>query len=123
MFQTFNRCVFVISNFIWPEGGGHNIFNAAQLPSSWLKIPKSVIVTDSPVSSFNYLMYLAQMCCDLESCSWSVDIPVEILSLCCGRGVIGTFSLPCIRHSHADSHTISVLYTNDTVTSPVLFLL
>ena len=99
MFRTFNRCVFVISTFVWPEGGGHNVFNAAQLPSSWLKIPKSVIGTDSPVSSFKYLMYLAEMCCDSESCSCFVDVPVKILSLCCGCGVVGTFSLPCIHHS------------------------
>ena len=121
----FNWCVFVTSYFLWPESGGHNIFNAAKLPTIWLKIPKSVIVTDSPLSSFKYLMYLAKMCCDSKMCSWLVDIPgrdpavllwVWWVSLALSR--FHTFVLP-----HADSHTISVLYTNDTAMSPVLFLL
>ena len=67
-----------------------------RMPLNWLKIPKSVIVTDSPLSSFKYLMYLAKMCCDsknmllvdglswLRSCHFAVGV----------MGVIGTFSLP-----------------------------
>ena len=66
------------------------------MPSNWLKIPKSVIVTDFPLSSFKYLMYLTDMCCDsknvllvsrhswLRSCHFAVGVV----------GVIGTFPLP-----------------------------
>ena len=31
------------------KGGGHNIFKAVNLPTDWLKIPKSVNVTDFPI--------------------------------------------------------------------------
>ena len=34
------------------KGGRHNVFKAANLPVNWLKIPKSVNVTDFPLSSF-----------------------------------------------------------------------
>ena len=101
MFRTFNWCVFVASYFVWPESGGHNVFNCAKLLSSWLKIPKSVIVTDSPLSSFKYLMYLAKMCCDSKNMllvgrrSWSRSCRCAVGMV----GVIGTFSLPCICHS------------------------
>ena len=52
IFQTFDRCVFAGAILDGPKGGGHNIFKAAKLPTNWLKIPKSVIVTDFPLSSF-----------------------------------------------------------------------
>ena len=62
-------------------------FKAAKLPTSWLKIPKSVIVTSFPLSSFKYLMYLAELCCDsrdvflIDGRSWSWSC-----HLCCGHG-------------------------------------
>ena len=46
------------------KGRCHNVSILLRMPSNWLKIPKSVIVTDFPLSSFRYLMYLAEMCCD-----------------------------------------------------------
>ena len=57
------------------------------MPTSWLKIPKSVNVTDFPLSNFQYLMYLVELCCDSKGRSsgrWT--FLVEILSSCCGRG-------------------------------------
>ena len=36
------------NNLYGLKGGGHNIFKAVNLPINWLKIPKSVIVTDFP---------------------------------------------------------------------------
>ena len=80
-----------------------------RMPSNWLKIPKSVIVTDFPLSSFKYLMYLAEMCCDfpkLVSGQWT--FLVEILSFCCGRGGCRWHflaPLTCVI-PHADSCTI-----------------
>ena len=52
---NFFPCVFVKTILDSPKGGGHNIFKAAKLPTNWLKIAKSVIVTvvtDFPLSSF-----------------------------------------------------------------------
>ena len=78
------------------KGGGHNIFKAAKLPTNWLKIPKSVIVTGFPLSSFKYLMYLAELCCDskdvflVDGCSWSRSCHLAVGVV----GVVGTFSLP-----------------------------
>ena len=101
IFQTFHRHVFVNGNFVQPESGGHNVFKAAKLPTSWLKIPKSVIVTDSPLSSLKYLMYLAKMSCDSKNVflvgrrSWSRSCHCAVGVV----GVIGTISLPYIRHS------------------------
>ena len=45
------QCVFCENNFYGLKGGVH-VFKAAKLPTSWLKIPKSVIVTGFPLSSF-----------------------------------------------------------------------
>ena len=78
------------------KNGGHNIFKAANLPTNWLKIPKSVIVTGFPLSSFKYLVYLAELCCvskdeilvDGHSWSRSCCLAVGVV------GVTGTFSLP-----------------------------
>ena len=89
---------FCVSNFWYGlKGGGHNVFKAANLPTNWLKIPKSVNVTDFPFEQlFKYLVYLAELCCDsqdevlvdgrslLRSCRLAVGVV----------GVIGTFSLP-----------------------------
>ena len=67
-----------------------------RMPSNWLKIPKSVIVTDFPLSSFRYLMYLAEMCCDSQNVflvdgrSWSRSCPFAVGVV----GVVGTLSLP-----------------------------
>ena len=36
------------SNLYGLNGGGHNIFKAVNLPTNWLKIPKSVNVTNFP---------------------------------------------------------------------------
>ena len=66
------------------------------MPTNWLKIPKSVNVTDFPLSSFQYLMYLAELCCDskdevlVDGHSWlrSCRLAVGVV------GVVGTFSLP-----------------------------
>ena len=80
-----------------------------RMPSNWLKIPKSVIVTDFPLSSFKYLMYLAEMCCDfpkLVSGRWM--FLVEILLFYCGRGGCRWHflaPLTCVI-PHADSCTI-----------------
>ena len=82
------------------KGGGHNIFKAAKLPTNWLKIPKSVIVTGFPLSSFKYLMYLAEICCDskdvflVDGHSWSRSCHLAVGVV----GVIGTFSLPLTLH-------------------------
>ena len=58
------------------KGGGHNVFNAAQTAIKLAKkIPKSVTVTNFPLSSLKYLMYLAEMCCDSKTCFWSMNIP------------------------------------------------
>ena len=92
---------FVASYFLWPKSGGHNVFHAAKLPIIWLKIPKLVIVTDSPLSSLKYLMYLAEMCCDSKNVllvgrrSWSRSCHFAVGVV----GVVGTFSLPYICHS------------------------
>ena len=67
-----------------------------QMPSNWLKIPKSVIVTDFPLSSFKYLVYLAEMHCDSKNVflvggrSWSRSCHFAVGVV----GVVGTFSLP-----------------------------
>ena len=79
------------------KGGGHNVFNAVQNAIKLAKkIPKSVIVTDFLLSSFRYLMYLAEMCCDSENV-FLVDGRFWLRSCCFAVGVvgvIGTFSLP-----------------------------
>ena len=50
MFRTFGQCVFLCKQFWYSlKGGGHNVFKAVNLPTNWLKIPKSVNVTDFPV--------------------------------------------------------------------------
>ena len=57
------------------------------MPTSWLKIPKSVNVTDFPLSSVQYLMYFGQIVLWLQGRSsdrWA--FLVEILSSCCGHG-------------------------------------
>ena len=36
------------NNLYGLKGGGHNVFKAVNLPINWLKIPKSVNVTDFP---------------------------------------------------------------------------
>ena len=52
-------CVFLRKQFWYGlKGGGHNVFKAANLPTNWLKIPKSVIVTDFPFLS----SYLSTYC-------------------------------------------------------------
>ena len=44
------RCVFLRKQFWYGlKGGGHNVFKAVNLPTNWLKIPKSVNVTDFPI--------------------------------------------------------------------------
>ena len=111
--------------FCLAKNGRHNFFYAAHLPSNWLKVPKSATVTDSPVSSFKSLMYLAEMRCDSASVvlvgghSWSRSCHCAVGMM----GVVGTVSLPEIQYvsSRADSRTISVLYINGTITSPVNF--
>ena len=72
------------------------------MPTNWLKIPKSVKVTDFPLSSFQYLMYLAELCCDskdevlVDGRSWSRSCRLAVGVV----GVVGTFSLPFnLRHS------------------------
>ena len=56
---NFCRCVFLRKQFWYGlKGGGHNVFKAANLPTNWLKIPKSVIVTDFPFLS----SYLSTYC-------------------------------------------------------------
>ena len=93
--QNFLQCVFVRAILDGLKGGGHNIFKAAKLPTNWLKIPKLVIVTDFPLSSFKYLMYYAKMCCDAKDvflvgrCSWSRSCHFAVGVV----GVVGTFSL------------------------------
>ena len=78
------------------KGGCHNVFKAAKLPTNWLKIPKLVIVTGFPLSSFKYLMYLAKLCCDskdvflVDGRSWSRSCHLAVGVV----GVVGTFSLP-----------------------------
>ena len=42
-------CVLCKSNLYGLKGGCHNIFKAVKLPTIWLKIPKSVNVTDFPL--------------------------------------------------------------------------
>ena len=89
---------FCISNFSYGlKGGGHNVFKAADLLTNWLKIPKSVIVTNFPFEQlFKYLVYLAELCCDsrdealVDGRSWlrSCHLAVGMV------GVIGTFLLP-----------------------------
>ena len=49
---TFSDVSFVKAILDDLKGGGHNVFKAAKLQTNWLKIPKSVIVTDFPLSSF-----------------------------------------------------------------------
>ena len=96
LFRTFGRCVFAKAILYGLKGGGHNIFKATNLLTNWLKIPKSVIVTGFPLSSFKYLMYLAELCCDskdvflVDGRSWlrSCHLAVDMV------GVVGTFSLP-----------------------------
>ena len=78
------------------KGGRHNVFKTAKLPTNWLKIPESVIVSDFLLSSFGYLMYLAETCCDSKDVflvngrSWSRSCHFAVGVV----GVIGTFSLP-----------------------------
>ena len=89
-----------------------------RMPSNWLKIPKSVIVTDFPLSSLKYLMYLAEKCCDSKMCFWPMDIPGwdPVVFF-----VVGTFSLPWLASFPVRIPVqSSVLSTNDTVTSSVL---
>ena len=78
------------------------------MPTSWLKIPKSVNVTDFPWSSFQYLVYFAKLCCDsdvflIDGHSWSRSCRLAVGVV----GVVGTFSLPelCVI-PHVDSCTI-----------------
>ena len=85
------------TNLYGLKGGCHNIFRAVNLLTIWLKIPKSVNVTDFPIEQhFKYLVYLAEMCCDSEDKvlvdgrSWSRSCPLAVGVV----GVIGTFSLP-----------------------------
>ena len=111
MFRTFDWCVFLRKQFWYGlKGGGHNVFKAANLPTNWLKIPKSVIVTDFPFEQlFKYLVYLAELCCDSKDevlvggRSWSRSCRLAVGMV----GVAGTFSLPltCVI-PRADSCTI-----------------
>ena len=80
------------------------------MPTNWLKIPKSVNVTNFPFGQlFKYLLYLAEMCCDskdevlVDERSWSRSCCLAVGVV----GVIGTFSLPlaCVI-PRADSHII-----------------
>ena len=94
---NFLRCVFLRKQFWYGlKGGGHNVFKAANLPTNWLKIPKSVNVTGFPLSSFKYLVYLAELCCDskdvslVDGRSWSRSCRLAVGVV----GVVGTFSLP-----------------------------
>ena len=48
MFQTFSGVSLVKVIWYGLKGGGHNVFKAANLPTNWLKISKSVNVTDFP---------------------------------------------------------------------------
>ena len=97
MFRTFSGVSFVKIILYVLKGGGHNIFKAANLPTNWLKIPKSVNVTNFPFwAAFKYLVYLTELCCDSKD-----EVLVDGRSLsrsCCLAmgvvGVIGTFSLP-----------------------------
>ena len=80
------------------KGGDHNVFKAAQyaIKLAKNKIPKSVTVTNFPLSSFKYLLYLTEMCCDFHNVflvdgrSWSRSRHLAVGVV----GVIGTFSLP-----------------------------
>ena len=112
MFRAFGWFVFLRKQFWYGlKGGGHNVFKAANLPTIWLKIPKSVIVTDFPLFEqlFKYLVYLAEICCGsknevlIDGCSWSRSCHLAVGVV----GVVGTFSLPltCVI-PHADSCTI-----------------
>ena len=46
---NFLVCLFVKNNLYGLKGGCHNIFKAVNLPTNWLKVPKSVNVTDFPL--------------------------------------------------------------------------
>ena len=123
MFRTFGWCVFVHKQFWYGlKGGGHNVFKAANLPTNWLKIPKSVIVTDFPFEQlFKYLVYLAELCCDSKdevlvggrSSSRSCRLAVGVV------GVVGTFS-SFVSLPMGIPVQSSVLSTNDTITNLVV---
>ena len=128
MFPTLSGVSFYKNNLYGLKGGCHNIFKAVNLPTNWLKIPKSVNVTDFPIEQlFKYPLYLAEMCFDskdevlVDGRSWprSCRLPVGVV------GVVGTFLLPFYLASFPVRIPIqsSVLSANDTVTSSVMFFL
>ena len=97
MFQTLSGVSFYKNNLYGLKGGCHNIFKAVNLLTNWLKIPKSVNVTDFPIEQlFKYLFYLAEMCCDskdevlVDGRFWSRSCRLAVGVV----GVVGTFSLP-----------------------------
>ena len=90
--------------------GGHNVFKAVNLPTNWLKIPKSVNVTDFPIEQLlSTYCTLAEICCDsldeilVDGRFWSRSCRLAVGVV----GVVGTFSLPvtCVI-PRADSCTI-----------------
>ena len=95
--NLFDRYVFRRKQFWYGlKGGGHHLFKAANFADNLAKIPKSVNVTGFPLSSFKYLVYLAELCCDSKDevpvvgHSWSRSCHLAVGVV----GVVGTFSLP-----------------------------
>ena len=98
------------SNFVWPERWRSQHFQCCSIAIKLAKkIPKLVIVTGFPLSSFKYLIYFCRIVLWLQgrvSGQWT--FLVEILSFCCGRGGCHWHflaPLTCVI-PHADSCTI-----------------
>ena len=110
------------------KGGCHNIFKAVDLPTNWLKIPKSVNITDFPIEQL-LSTYRTRPKCVVNPMTkfWSMDVsgrdPVVLLwawwvSLALSRSLFNSrHSLCRFLYNHL------CLSANDTITSLVMFFL
>ena len=127
MFRTFGRCVYCKSNLYGLNGGGNNIFKAVNLLTNWLKIPKSVNVTNFPDEQLLSTQCTWPKCVVTPKTKfWSMVVPGRdpvVLLWAWWVSLALSRSLNCASFSVRIPVQSYVLSANDTVTSSVMFFL